>query len=80
MAAYNQQLHKDLLQLKNQLLRDRDSKEQKTHIGKVKSHTDVECSETTDKAARVAVDGETTLDTTFDKADLPIGASAYDSR
>jgi ribonuclease HI len=28
-AAYNQHLHKDLLQLANQLLKDRDSKQQK---------------------------------------------------
>ncbi len=42
-AAYsNQYLHKDLLQLTNQLLKDRDHKQLKTHIGKVKSHTDVE--------------------------------------
>jgi ribonuclease HI len=72
-AAYNQHLHKDLLQLTNQLLKERDSKQTKTHIGKVKSHTDVEYNETTDKAARSVVEGETTPDIIFAEADPPIG-------
>jgi hypothetical protein len=57
-ATYNQHMHKDLLQLTNQLLKDRDRKKLKTHIEKVKSHTDVEHNETADKAARAVVDGE----------------------
>ena len=36
LAAYNNHLQKDLLQLTNQLLKDRDSEQLKTHIGKVK--------------------------------------------
>ena len=72
-AAYNQHLHKDLLQLTNQLLKDRDYTQLKTYIGKVKSHTDVEYEETADKAARAAVDGENTPDITFEDADPPIG-------
>jgi hypothetical protein len=72
-AAYNQHLHKDLLQLTNQLLKDRDRKQLKTHIGKVKSHTDVEYNETTDKAVRAVVDGENSPDITFEDADPPIG-------
>jgi ribonuclease HI len=72
-ASYNQQLHKDLLQLINQLLKDRNHKQLKTHIGKVKSHADMEYNETTDKAARAVVDGEPTPDIAFEDADPPIG-------
>jgi hypothetical protein len=72
-AAYIQHIHKDLLQLTNQVLKDRDSKQLKTHIGKVKSHTDVEYNETADKAARSVVDGENRPDITFEDADPPIG-------
>jgi ribonuclease HI len=56
-ASYNQHLRKDLVQLTNQLIKERDSKQLKTHIGKVKSHTDVEYNETVDKAARAVLDG-----------------------
>ena len=56
-AAYNLHLYKDLLQLTHQLLKDRDHKQLRTHIGKVKSRTDVEHNETADKAARAVVDG-----------------------
>jgi ribonuclease HI len=69
LAAYNNHLHKALLQLTNQLLKDRDLK---THIGKVKSHTGVEYNETADKAARAVVDGENTPDITFEDADPSI--------
>jgi ribonuclease HI len=55
-TTYNQHLHKDLLQLTSQLLKDRDHKQLRTPIGKVKSHTDVEHNETADKAARAVVD------------------------
>ena len=72
-AAYNQHLHKDLLQLTNQLLIDRDSKPLKTQIRKVKSHTDVEYIETADKMARAVVDGDNTPDITFEDAVPPIG-------
>jgi ribonuclease HI len=72
-AAYNQHLHTDLLQLTNQLLKDRDDKQLKTHIGKVKSHTDMEYNETADKVARAVVDGENSPDITFEDADLQIG-------
>jgi hypothetical protein len=72
-AAYNHHLHKDLLQLTNQLLKDRESKQLKTHIGKVKSHTDVEYNEMADKAARAVVDGEHTSDITFEDPDPLIG-------
>ena len=64
-ADYNQHLHKDHLQLINQLLKERDSKQLKTHIGKVKSHTDVEYNEMADTSARAVVDGENTPDITF---------------
>ncbi len=73
LAAYNQHLHKDLLQLTNQLLKDRDHKQLKTHIGKVKSHTGVEYKETADKAARAVVDGDKPRDIIFEEADPPIG-------
>ena len=71
-TSYNQHLHKDLLQLTNQLLTDRNHKQLKTRIGKVKSHTDVEYNETADKVARAVVDGEHTPNITFEEADPPI--------
>ena len=73
LVAYNQHLHKDLLQLTNHLLKDRDHKQLKTHIRKVKSYTGMEYNETTDKVARVVVDGENSPNITFGDADLPIG-------
>ena len=73
LAACNQHLHKDLLQLTNQLLKDRDHRQLRTHIGKVKSHTDVEYSETADKAARAVVDGENSPDVTFEDAGPSFG-------
>jgi hypothetical protein len=72
-VAYNHHLHKDLLQLTNQLLKDRDSKQLITHIGKVKSHTDVEYNETADITPRAVVDGDNIPDITFEDADPPIG-------
>ena len=72
-AAYNQHLHKDLLQLTYPTLKDRDSKQLKTRIEKVKSHTYVEYNEMTDKAARAVVDGENTPEIAFEDADPLIG-------
>ena len=72
-VAYIQHVHKDLLQLTNQLLNDRDSKQLKTYIGKVQSHTDMEYNETADKAVRAVVNGENIPDITFEDADPPIG-------
>jgi hypothetical protein len=72
-ASYNQHIHKGLLQLTNQLLKDKHHKQLKTHIGKVKSQTDVEYNETSDKAARAVLDGEHTPGVTFEDADPPIG-------
>jgi ribonuclease HI len=40
-VSYNNHLHKDLLNLTDQLLRARETKHLKTRIGKVKSHTDI---------------------------------------
>jgi ribonuclease HI len=54
-ASYNNHLHKDLLNLTDQLLRARDAKNLKTHIGKVKSHTDIESNEAADEVARQVV-------------------------
>ncbi len=39
--SYKHHLHKDLLQLTDQLLRARDTKHFHTHISKVKSHTGI---------------------------------------
>jgi ribonuclease HI len=72
-ASYNTHLHKDLLHLTDQLLRTREKKNLKTHIGKVKSHTDIEYNEAADKAARQVVEGEATPDITFEEADPPVG-------
>jgi ribonuclease HI len=70
-TTYNQHLHRDLLQLTNQLLKERNHKQLRTHIGKVKSHT--EYNETADKAARALVDREKIPDITFEEADPPFG-------
>ena len=72
-TAYTHHLHKDLRHLTNKLLKARDQKQLKTHIGKVKSHTDVEYNETTDKAARSVVNGDTLPEVTFAEAYPPIG-------
>ena len=72
-ASYNTHPHKDLLNLTDQLLTAREKKQLKTHIGKVKSHTDIEYNEAADKAARGVVDGEAPPDIIFDEADPPVG-------
>ncbi len=71
-TSYNQHLKKYLLQLTNQQLKYRSHKQLKTHIGKVKSHTDVEYNETAGKVARAVVDGEHTPDITFEEVYPPI--------
>ena len=45
----------------------------KTHIGEVKSHTDIGYNEAADKAPRVVVDGEATPNIIFDEADPSVG-------
>jgi len=70
-TSYKHHLHKDLIQLTDQLLRDRASNQLRTHMGKVKSHTNVEYNETADTAARGVVDGVFTSDITFDEAGGP---------
>jgi hypothetical protein len=72
-ASYNHHLYKDLLKLTDRPLRAREMKQLKTHIGKVKSHTDIEYNEAADKPARAVVDGEATPDIIFDEADPPVG-------
>jgi len=73
LEAYKQHLHKDLLQLTNQLLRERDSKQMKTHTEEVKSHTDVGYNETDDEETRGVLDGEIPPGITFQEADPPLG-------
>ncbi len=72
-TSYKYHLHKDHLHLTDQLLRARDTKHLQTHIGKVKSHTDIEYNETADSATRAVVDEDAPPDITFDEADSPIG-------
>ena len=72
-ASYKRHLHKDLLNLTDQPLRARDLKQLKTHIGKVKSRTDIEYNEAADTAARAVVDGKAPPDITFDETDPPVG-------
>jgi hypothetical protein len=72
-ASYKNHLHKDLLNLTHQLLRAREMKQLKTHIGKVKSYTDIEYNEAADEAARAVVNGEALPGITFDEADPPVG-------
>ncbi len=76
-ASYKHHLHKDLPHLIDQLLRDRDTKEHKLHIGKVKSHTDIEYNDTADTTATVVVDGNAPPDITFDEAKPSSGASEH---
>jgi hypothetical protein len=54
-------------------LRTRDSKQLRTLIGKIKSHTDIEYNELADVTARAVVDGDALPDITFTEADPPIG-------
>jgi hypothetical protein len=70
-TCYKHYLHKEPLHLADQLLRARDTKQLQTHVGKVKSHTDIEYNESADSAARLLVDGEVPPDITFDEADPP---------
>jgi len=71
-ASENHYLHKDLLlQLTDQLLRTRDSKQLRKLIGKVKSRTDIEYNELADKAARAVVDGDVLSIITSTEADPP---------
>jgi ribonuclease HI len=72
-SAYKQHLQKDLLHITGQLLRGRDVKQIRTHIEKVKSHTDIEYNETSDTAARRVEDGEATPGIVVDDADHLIG-------
>ena len=76
-TSYKHDLHKDLLHLTDQLLRARDREHLRTHVGKVKSHTDIEYNGSADSAARAVVDGEVVLDITFDEADPPSGAFTH---
>ena len=72
-ASYIHHINKDILHHTDQHLRARDAKQLRTHIGKVKSHTDIECNESADTAARAVVDGEAPPGIPFDDADPPIG-------
>jgi hypothetical protein len=71
--SYQHHLHRDLLHLTDQLLCARDTKHLQSHIGKVKSHTDIEYNESADSVAGAVVDGEYPPDVIFDEADPPIG-------
>jgi ribonuclease HI len=76
-TSYKHHLHKCLLHLVDQLLRARDTKHLQTHIGKVKSHTDIEYNESADTAARAVVNGEAPPDITFSEADPPHRGPPY---
>ena len=54
-------------------MRTRDSKQLRTRIGKVKSHTDIECNELADVTAIAVVDEDALPDITFTEADPLIG-------
>ena len=68
-TSYKHHLQKDLLHLTDQLLCTRDTKHLQTHIGKVKSHTEIEYNESADTAARAVLDGVVPPDITFDEED-----------
>ncbi len=73
IAFYKNHLNKDLLHLTDKLLRARYTKQLKTHIGKVKSHTNIENNEEVDSTTRAVVNGDVTPKVTFDEVDPPIG-------
>ena len=64
-TSYYNNLHKEILQLTDQLSRIRDSKQLRTHIGKVKSHTDIEYNELADVMASAVVIIEALPDIAF---------------
>ncbi len=64
---------KHILQLADQLLRARDTKQLQTHIGKFKSYMDIAYNEAADSAARAVVYREVSPDITFNEADPPVG-------
>jgi len=72
-ASYKRHINKDLLHHTDQLLRARGAKQLRTHIGKVKSHTDIEYNESADTAARAVVDGDALPNITCDDANPPSG-------
>ncbi len=70
-SSYKHYLYKDLKQLTDHQLRTANTKQLQTHIGKVKSHTDIEYNETVVSTAMAVVDREVPPDITFDEADPP---------
>ncbi len=54
-------------------MRTRDSKQLRTHIGKIKSHTDIEYNELADVPDRAVVGRDALPDIGFTEADAPIG-------
>ena len=68
-ASNKHRIHKDLLHHTDQLLRVRDAKQFRTHIGKVKAHTDIEYNESADTVARSMLNGEAPPDIAFDDAE-----------
>ncbi len=58
-------------------MRSRDTKQLQTHVGKVKSRTDIEYNETDGSTARAVVDREAPLDISFNEAEPPPGAPVH---
>ena len=72
-GAYNNHVHRDHLHLNDQILRSRENKGFKTHIGKVKSHIGITYNEIADKAAKTVVDETQPHTLEFKEAYHPIG-------
>ncbi len=71
--SFTHHQYKDLIKLAGDIIRTRDIKEYKTHIGKVKSHTGVPHSDEPDTAAHTVVEGYNESDIVFNHTDPFVG-------
>ena len=65
--------HKELLRQANTIIKMREENGLLTHIGRVKSHTEVTRNDGADAGVRGVVDGDTLPDIRFTSVDPPIG-------
>ena len=68
-SAYNNHVHRAHLHLNDRILRTRENKGYKTHIGKVKSHTGITYNEVADTAAKAVVEETQPHTVEFNEAD-----------
>ena len=72
-SRYNDHLHRHLIEAATELIRARDEAGMHTHIGKVKSHTDVHYNDVADEAAKDIATQKEEPDMVFDEFDPPRG-------